>query len=100
MTEAITAVRVNLTGLTTSSKVLHVPRFTLRLLSVITNLFPSEAENIPVDKKNCFQMVQYLLLMEKQYFGVAMIDLCRLAYELIRKILNPFSQKNRNSRED
>jgi hypothetical protein len=54
MAEAITVVRVNLTGLTKSSKALHVPRITLRMLSVTDNLFPGEAVKIPADKKNSF----------------------------------------------
>jgi hypothetical protein len=102
MTEAITVVKVNLTGLTKSSKVLHVPRITLRMLSVTTNLFPSEGVKIPVDKNKCFKYVKdlvlRLLLIEKKILWDCKDRLMSLGIPANRKNLEPiFSNESKFS---
>lgn len=98
MINAIIAVREKRMGYLAASKRFNVPRSTL-FDYVRSNSEPTEAVKSKLGRKPILpdeleeKLVEYLLMMEKKYFGCTRNDVKRLAYQLaeLNNIPNPFS---------
>ncbi|XP_063220279.1 uncharacterized protein LOC134529776 [Bacillus rossius redtenbacheri] len=88
MEEAIIAVRECKMGTLKASKIFNVPRTTLQTLSKKIDVEPAQAAQVKLGRKTLLweelelEIVDYLLDMEKYFFGCTLKDLRRLASEL------------------
>lgn len=99
MARAIKAVKEKTMGYLKASKSYKVPRTTLFRLSQINMVPPEKAAATTLGRKCVLgselekQLVEYVLKMESKFYGLTMIDLRRMAYQLAirNKIKHPFS---------
>lgn len=102
MVRAIEAVRSHEMGYKKAADRFNVPRTTLFRLSTKSNITPAQAVETklgrsPVLPRNLEdQLVDYLLLMEKKFYGLTRSDVKRMAYQLatLNKLPNTFSKNN------
>lgn len=101
MKKAVRAVEQGNMGLKRASKSFQVPRTTLQRMvkKVKTNDFPiANIINSKLGREPVLgyaieeELVEYILKMESQFYGLTRKDLCRMAYTLAikNKIKNPF----------
>lgn len=98
MAKAIKAVQDNVIGLKKASKIFCVPRATLQRLSRLKKL-PEEAACTKLGRKPIIpealeeELVQYLLIMERKFYGLTRQDVRQLAYQLCERngLKHPFS---------
>lgn len=87
MQQAIICVRTKKFGYTKAAKIFKVPRTTLRRL-VASDLPPEECVNTRLGRKPIMspeleaQLVEYLSIIENQFYGLTRSDVRKMAYQL------------------
>ena len=82
-----------------------IPRTTLFRLSTNSNATPAQAVETKLGRSAVLpqeledQLVEYLLLMEKKFYGLTRSDVKRMAYQLVtlNNLPNPFSKDNESA---
>ncbi|XP_018361237.1 PREDICTED: tigger transposable element-derived protein 1-like isoform X2 [Trachymyrmex cornetzi] len=105
MEEAIICVRTKKLGYTRAANMFKVPRTTLRRL-VASDLPPEDCVNMRLGRKPVIppemeaQLVDYLLEMENQFYGLTRNDVKKMAYQLAirNKLKHPFGRNEKAGR--
>ncbi|GBP96437.1 hypothetical protein EVAR_99098_1 [Eumeta japonica] len=95
---AVQAVQTKAMGYKKAVKMFSVPRTTLRRLAKCTGESLDSVVHRPLGRKCVLppeiekELVEYLLFMESKYYGLTLMDVRRMAYQLATRneIPNPF----------
>lgn len=102
MERAITEVRSGSMGYKKAATAFNVPRTTLFRLSSKKDQTPAQASISNLGRRPVFspelekRLVDYIIIMEKKFYGLTRRDIKRLAYQLavVNDLPNPFSKQN------